>query len=85
MFAASLVYRATSKIILGNEGKYQADEDEIEQGGNVLAPASNRTWLLLPCGFGVKDRRKEIWNLPLKQIKDAEDRHISGLFPNEGQ
>ena len=51
--------------------------------GHVLAPGS-RTWQLQPCGsgFGVKDRRNGLWNVPqcLKKVADA----VSGVSLNGG-
>ena len=36
----------------------------------------NLTALSGSFGFGVKDRRKRLWNLPLRARKDAEARHV---------
>jgi hypothetical protein len=39
----------------------------LDQGAMLHPPASSRTWQLQPhiLSFRVKDRRKELWNLPL--------------------
>ena len=64
-----------------NHGKKKTDENVFEQGAQVSAPTSSRTWQLQPhiFGFRVKGIRKESWILPPQLRKNTDARCVSGV------
>ena len=54
--------RSTFKTPKLRKLRQKTDEDVIEQGGHFPGLASSRSWQLWPCGSGVNDRSKGLWN-----------------------